>query len=64
MKFTNKDSVVEEIDIPRYWETRHIHLYGEITKRADSQVYSQGLNHLYIPRILMYKHKISKEIKR
>jgi hypothetical protein len=61
MKFTNIKSVGEVIDVPRYWETRHIHLYGEM----DSQVYShQGLNHLYIPRILLFKHKISKEIKR
>ena len=65
MNFTNTDSVLKEIDGPRYWETHHIHLYRKIgDKRMGSQVYTQPLQSLYIRQILSIQNTISQEIKR
>ena len=62
---TNIKSVVEKIDGPRYWEGNlglwDGRLYGKINNK---RVYNQVRNHLYIPLILLIKHKISREIKR
>lgn len=65
MNFTNKDSVVKEIDVPRYWEWRLAfgddRLYGKINNK---RVYCQVHNHLCIPRILSIQNTISEEIER
>ena len=65
MNFTNTDSVLKEIDGPRYWEG-HLglwdgRLYGKILNKL---VYGAGRGCLYIPRILLIKNKISQEIER
>ena len=71
MKFTNSDSVGEEIDVPAYWgtETAVVMTFFHywiivLEQRADSEVYIQTLNHLYIPRSFPIKNTISQEIKR
>ena len=62
---TNIKSVVEKIDAPGYWDSNlglwDGRLYGKINNK---RVYNQVLNHLYMPRILLFKHKISQEIER
>ena len=63
MKFTNKDSVVKEIDVPTegflgLWDIRLYCAIGD--KRAYSQVYKQK----YIPLIFSIKNTISQEIER
>ena len=65
MKFTNSESKVKQIDVPRYWEGPvgfwDGRLYGKINNK---RVYSQVRDHLYIPRILFIKNTISEEIER
>ena len=71
MKFTNKDSVVEEIDVPRLAPT--IAYKAHVLKqRVDSQVCMQAFKHLYMPLNWIFKgpqsdtveNKISQEIER
>ncbi len=65
MNFTNIKGVGGVIDGPRYWEGNlglwDGRLYGKINNK---RVYNQVRNHLYMPRILLIKNKISREIKR
>ena len=71
MNFTNSESVVKEIDVPRYWGTEtargltFFHYWIIVLEqRADGEVCIQTLNHLYIPRSFPIKNKISQEIER
>ena len=63
MKFTNSESVEEVIVVPTegYFGLWDIRLYCTI---GDDRAYNQVYNHLYIPRILLFKHKIIQEIER
>ena len=63
MKFTNCESVGEEIDVPKegYLGLWDIRLYCAI---GDKRAYNQVRDYLYIPRILLIKHEIKQEIKR
>jgi len=67
---TNIKSVVEEIDIPRYWAqtvvvmTLFNYWIIILEQRADTEVCKQTLNHLYIPRSDTIQNKISQEIER
>lgn len=65
MKFTNSEGVKGVIDVPMegcfgFWDVR---LYCKIGDKAYSQ-YSQGKEHLYIPRIFSIQNTISEEIER
>ncbi len=64
MNFTNIRVVGGVIDGPRYWEGNLGLWDGRLYGKINNRVYCQVHDHLYIPRILLFKHKISKEIKR
>ena len=66
MKFTNSESVVEVIDVPRYWAqtvvvmTLFNYWIIMLEQRADTEVCNQALKHLYIPRSFPIKKEIER----
>jgi len=74
MNFTNSESVVVEIDVPRYWAQTVVvmtlfHYWIVIQEqRVHTEAYKQTLKHLYIPRSFPISNshfvKISEEIER
>ena len=62
---TNSKSVVEEIDVPGYWEGPvGLWVWPYAMFYHNKRVHCQLRDYLYIPRILSIQNTISREIER